>query len=550
MNDEPRRDRGLCLALLLILAIFYVALQNGRWAPVSDADFYLAVARNLATGKGFLFNGGPVMISPPGWPLVLAGAMLVSPSFWLLNLMQMAMFLGAVGIFYRVLRRLASPEQAFGVCLLTGLLSSWFRLTYVLDSEGLFCLLTSATLLVAMQIKEGRSIIWRLALLLGLTAASVAVRWTGILNGLLAAAILVSGDFRPRWNRAGISAALAVGLAVGVFFVLREALDEGWFCPSAAQDKGAVTNWNKIYPLGVRGGLWQAVRNAPQFGAWVTGLLWEPTQLGRGLVAVKVATSLLGWGLVGVLTLGLAAAWRQRQWLLPAVLVYGLFLAVIWPNVNPRYLMPVTPLVLLAIWKGLERLCAVRQSEAWAKGVRALAIALVVAIAACNLPIYAVDVGMIHSRDFYGSYYAGQAKPLIDIADYLKRLNVEDGEVASNNDATNLNVERNNSFGKRGLNFLLDRTVLTVPEPVCDGPPNEALVAWARKAGVKFYVYRPPLVPWRLWHFRTPWLQEKLTGEPPGPPNPFFELYELSSGQAVRVDVPESENRLDRVPGL
>jgi hypothetical protein len=67
---------------------------------------------------------------------------------------------------------------------------------------------------------------------------------------------------------------------------------------------------------------------------------------------------------------------------------------------------------------------------------------------------------------------------------------------------------------------------------------------------VRFYIDRPPINPWLIWHFRVPQIQQWVTGRPVGEPNPYFVLYESHDGRFERVELPEWEGRIERVPGL
>ena len=62
--------------------------------------------------------------------------------------------------------------------------------------------------------------------------------------------------------------------------------------------------------------------------------------------------------------------------------------------------------------------------------------------------------------------------------------------------------------------------------------------------------HRFPTRPWRILHFRSAWLQSKLTGKPAPKPNPYFVLYELTEKGFVEVPLPEGPVSLTRVPGL
>ena len=80
-EQAPRGDVKYWLIGVAILAVVYLLLQNGKWCSGPDTAFYISVARNLALGRGFNFNGAVVGRIPPLWPAVLAAGMKVSTSF-------------------------------------------------------------------------------------------------------------------------------------------------------------------------------------------------------------------------------------------------------------------------------------------------------------------------------------------------------------------------------------------------------------------------------------------------------------------------------------
>src|SRR5678815_1689521 len=88
-QETPRPDVKYWLIGTAILAVAYLLLQNGKFVSGPDTAFYNSVARNLALGRGFNFNGAVVGRIPPLWPALLAAGMKVSGSFALLNILPM-----------------------------------------------------------------------------------------------------------------------------------------------------------------------------------------------------------------------------------------------------------------------------------------------------------------------------------------------------------------------------------------------------------------------------------------------------------------------------
>ena len=542
-----RRAWEAGLVLVLILGVYYGALQNGQWGPVSDADLYVPIARSLALGHGFTFNSSAVQAIPPGWPLLLAGAMRLSTSFWLLNIFQMCLMLAALLLSYRILLRLTTVPRAFVVCLTAGILSPVYHGTFLLCSESLFCLTGAAAVLVALQVSEGRDARWRMPLVLVLTAATIMVRWAGILFCPVIIGALMCGRLKPAWNKFWLSAVLTGLVALGTFYGARYELDH--MSLSGPGNPDAATYAANEHPIvrDLRG----FVRRLPKSGVWFCNLLAEEGAVGASLKQVRTAAFVIGWGLLALFLAGMVPFVRKFNWVMPGAFAYSVGFFGIWDNPLPRYLVPVAPFLILGILNGIDLLGRVGRAPAWRRLSLVAMVGLFVGIAVCNLSLYAVDVWILHSDDVYGTYLAGQAKPLIAIAEYMKKNDVKDGEVVRafvTRDKQGVSPTMGRLLDIRGLFLLINRTILTLPRDMVDGPPNAEVTKWAVDRGARFYIENPPINPWRVWHFRVPWLQKLVTGRPVGETNPYYILYELRGGQFRQVRVPDWNGRIDRIP--
>jgi hypothetical protein len=319
---------------------------------------------------------------------------------------------------------------------------------------------------------------------------------------------------------------------------------------SRALNEGPGSIVATAYSLGLGEGPAAYVRNVLGGGGWITGLFWEPAQLGRSVPLLGILFNLFGWVLLALLMVSTVRLARQRNWLLAGVVAYALPLYARVGYPCPRYLLPFAPLILFGMVDGIRTVGRGPIASPWRTVARGAQVALFAGIAVCNLALYAVDVRMLHSDDFYRTYYAGQAEPLVSAARWLRREGVGHWEVAINATYININLRRSNCFGLQGLHLLLNRCVLTVPARVHEGPPDGELARWFLDRGVRYYVYRPPVEPWRVWHFRMPGLQQMVTGRRPARASPYFELYELRDGRFARVDLRDGKWRVRRVPGL
>lgn len=566
---RPLSDRKAFWLTMAALLVLFGLLQNPFWVPAGDSEVYIAIARNLARGDGYQFNGEPVAMVPPGWPAMMAGLMKVAPSFLALKLLAMSCMLAALACAYWICRRFVAPGSAALVVLLTALLSPVYQATFWLISESAFCLISAASLLVAFQVKEGPRQWWRIALLAGLCAAAVLVRWAGVLGVLLVVAVLLDGQILPRLNRRWAAAALCGLVTVGTFIALRQVLSGTPEQRAATKEvtgeqavpepppatrpiTGSTEQVAHAYslitsPTGRNGYLERVVG----WGRWLGWLYWQPFRAAAGSRAIEVAGNLVGWLLLLLLFVPALTGVVRRQWLWLAVLVYCGVLAINWPSPNARYLVPVAFLLTLGVVLAAQQLHAAWSHPLWRGGVRAGLVAFALGVVLCNGALWAVETSIARSGDFYGAYEAGTNQHLIAAARYLNRLDLQDGEIAVTPRYQNLNRRRSSPFGLRATTLLTGKTVMSLPKQWQKYPPSAHLSRWLARNGVKYYIHQAPLSPWRVWHFRVGWWQESRTGKPAQDGGPPWQLWRVEpSGRMVLIKLKPSSAWPTRVPGL
>ena len=305
-----------------------------------------------------------------------------------------------------------------------------------------------------------------------------------------------------------------------------------------------------LYVINRRYSVSKYADNLAQSGHWVSWFFYAPAEVSLASSWMGAISNVSGWLLIVLFMLNLIPAARKREWIWYGVILCCGMLCIRWPHPVPRYFLPVAPLLLLGIWQGGEYLGSVRNSPSWRKMFNYIIVLFLISVLICNLAIFAVDVYVARQSDFYEAFRAGQCKDLIASAYYLVDHDVKDNEVAVSQLYLNLNRNRVNRFARRALYLLTNRTVRTIRASLCAGPPNRALVRYAKRHGIKYYLYRPPVVPWRVWHFRSAWLQEKMTGKPVTIVNPYFELYRLDGKGAVKIELEEIHDWPKRIQGL
>lgn len=587
----------LCLWLVVILGGAYALLQNGYWAAGPDTSFYISVARSLALGRGFVFNGGAVARIPPGWPMLLAGAMRISGAFGFLNLVPMVCLLGASVMWYWILRRIAPPRRAFQAVLLSGFVYSWYTSSIQLRSEAFFCLVLCGAILTALAISEGKAQAWRITLLILLSILAVNIRYAGIAGLAIIAGALLSGQRRLAFSRQLVALMLTIGLTAGSFAYTRYILEHVLPPKSAGGEVRAHDDYDQreekpaMVAIVGHGGPLVYIVQALFAGQWTADVLWMPFHIGVTSVPIALAVNAFGWFLLVVY---FAYAWRLArsfQFLLLGAALYSGAIIARWSVVNPRYLVPVAPLILLGVWMGFEHLGQTLRRPAAARLFRFGAGMFVATLVLCNGLLFVIDVAVARSPRLYEWYNAGEVSQLLETARAINALNPKDGEVAVNGQIINLNRARPNGFAMRGLVMLTDRGINVIfnkvdphklgpkgprkktpkasatknpasasmnhgaarliADEIGEGNPRSpALVKYASAHGIVYYAYKPPGSLWHAWHFKMTWLQRKLTKKAP-PARAAWELYQLKNGKFEPLPIPPlNESWPRRVPGL
>lgn len=576
LGVSSNSDRKSFTGTMLVLVGMYLLLQNPYWVPGGDSEVYVAMARNLATGQGLLFNGQPVAMVPPGWSLVMAGVMMVIPTFLALKLVAMASMVVALGSFYWILRRFVTPFVASACVLISGVLSHVYSLTFWLHSDAFFVMLCALTILVGMQISEGRPLGWRLPVLLILCAASVFVRWAGVLNWLLVAAVLLRGELLPRPNRNWV-VAFAAGVVTAITFLSLPPLMKAWAPPPVQFDDGAVLADDQTISVLEEGEGMGLVEGADDFvaqsykivgtgadmppilmrliswGTWFSFLLWQPLRLGISFAGVWWVATLTGWMIIAVLLVASVSGVRRREWLLAAVMLYTLLLSLRWTHANARYVVPMAPLILMGLFAGAAVLGTILRGQYTRNVVYTLLGICLGSAIVCNLLLYGVDVWVMRSENFYDRYEGGLNKSLIVAAQYLDRVGVGHGQVAINPRYQNLGRTRNMPTGLRGFTMLTGKAMISVPKRYLPKglPRYTPFRIWLGEQRIYYYLDQPPVSPWRVWHFRVPWLQAYKTGEPPRDTGAGWRLYRCD-GKSIPLQVQRDDviEYPSRVPGL
>ena len=290
----------------------------------------------------------------------------------------------------------------------------------------------------------------------------------------------------------------------------------------------------------------------------------------------------IGWLVITALGAKLLDAILQLQWLWLGVATYCAVLCINWPNANARYLVPIAPLLFIGVIQGIRlmligsiggvgrdravavvliiaslamavsewvllgrleaTLVALTIAAAWmlrlwarsgpadrpARIGHLAVVTFAMSVLLVNGSLYAIDLRIARSHDFFARYEAGFNEDLIRACYQLNQSGLQDAELAVAERYVNLGRVRKSKYAVRAAVLLTGRAVQTVRDKNA-GEPKMELLKWCQKRKVQYYLDQRPSVPWRVWHFILPrWLNEKLVKEGLGPDSGGWVLYRIN----------------------
>jgi hypothetical protein len=488
--------------------------------------------------------------------------------------MAMTFMIGALLCSYWIVRRFTTPIKAVCIILITAVLSHVYQATYWLISESAFCLATSASILIAMQIADGRKQWWRVALLLLLCAAAVTIRWAGVINMVIIVAVLLDKQWRPRLTTTWVTALLVIVVTSGTLKAWREGLRGGGTPEQLAAANDAVTGTGEEAMMStvtatddtppVTGTSDQSAKTYKLFpdgsyadrflnwGRWFSYLYWQPFRAAGASRTIAGTATVVGWAIVLLLLVLVCSATMQRRWIWLAVATYSGALALLWTNVNARYYMPIAFLLTLAVFLATDQLIAWSRHRWQTATIRTLFVLFIGSVVVCNGALYAVEMSIARSSKFYARYETGLNMSLISSCQYLMSLSQppRDREIAVSQRYTNLNRTKASPFGLRATALLTGREIVTPRFNQTAGDPGGKMRAWLQSKGVKYYLHQRPISPWRVWHFRMGWYEKMQTGSTAEDDKAGWSLYRVDGDRLTQIPLAKKCDPVTRVPGL
>lgn len=232
----PPARRYVLLAAGVVAAVYLLSVNNAWW-PTPDSALYQGLAKSMAQGRGYVFNGQAHTTVTPGLPLILAGLRLAfGEGYWAANLFMTLCGLGGLLLAWMSLRRLTDEWTALLTVVACAASYECFHDSHAILTDAPFFLLFWAVTYASLRLLGGG---WAwLAPTAVLAALALAVRAPGIIVlGPLAAALLV--------QRAGAAAGWARRLAAAAVVLVVPLLTAGgctcWPGPIATSRRSMST---------------------------------------------------------------------------------------------------------------------------------------------------------------------------------------------------------------------------------------------------------------------------------------------------------------------
>ncbi len=414
---------SLALNLLACLALFDPKPHTGG----DNASYIILAESILRPGDGYSDNITPGAPKPHtqypfGYPLLL------SPAVWLfgrnvvvLKLFSIALAVGSVAIFSALAGRLLPPAAWAGLTLAVALNPVIVDYSHWVLSEIAFLFFSLLSLYLMLRSEEPASAgkygrwFWLGVLSLAFTAH---IRTIGL--GFAVAGFAYYG-LRRCWVRLAVFT-VAVSLLLAPWMIRNRLVTQGENAGYANQ----LLLKNPYTPeegtVGVAGLAGRVLRNVKIYAGGELARVVLGSELVSGKNAAIVTVSVLCALLI--LT-GLAAGLAGGPGFLEVYVMVYLSVVLLWPEAwsDVRFLMPVVPLLLFFLVRGVELAARLVSSTASAAGYPAAAAALVLATVGlgCQLTRVPENLSMI-GRYLDGDPYAGYPinwRRLFEAADWV-----------------------------------------------------------------------------------------------------------------------------------
>jgi dolichyl-phosphate-mannose-protein mannosyltransferase len=355
---------GACLLL-------FVALAWPQRVPslttANDDATYVLLSRSVLDGgyNSVHLVGEPIHTKyPPAFPVLLAGESLVAgESTNVFAAVNVAVAAAALALLFAVARHRLPPSVAFGALAMSASNPFLQGSAGTVMSEPMFMALIALTLWVLARPPQTTA-----SLTLACACATLAAL-TRTVGATLVLAVLALLVLERRWRPALVYAGIlaAIVLAASLWLLARGMPQLAADYITDALDAGGDPSLNPVTVIGRR-----IAHNATGYAGSLLWLVAVPTV--RGTI---VDNALWLGGVTIALAAGLWLFWRRWRIVTVFLLIYG-FLILAWPWAVGRFLVPLLPLLGVAILAGAHFL--VERWRPTAAPAVTLALAAIIAV--------------------------------------------------------------------------------------------------------------------------------------------------------------------------
>ncbi|MEO6727221.1 MAG: hypothetical protein ABIU20_09550 [Blastocatellia bacterium] len=394
-NESPRWPKVAAILGILVCLLIYVLRMDRAVGLFVDDAWYLMLAKGLATGQGYSLINAPTPgitpLYPPVFPFLLSLLYRLSPQFphnvWLLKSLSIAsmMVAGALAFVYFTRERRQHSYVALGIAAAMTLSPPLVLLaTSTLMSESVYVAIFLATILIversvrAIQTRGAMAVL-RYSVLMGVMGALCFL--TRSVAFVVAAAIFVyllkQRQFKKLMMRAALIFAATVALLAGPWVIysrlhaptpqqwqeqaghiVEDYSKQFWQRQAGNIASGTIEAtdlparvWNNILQIAFRDTLrvvaapfYEFLRSMQAAEAW-------RQQDGYEMPGGITATMSL---IVALLALaGFILTMRERMTVAEIVVIFTLGITLVWPWEPFRFLLPLTPLLIFYVLKGI-----------------------------------------------------------------------------------------------------------------------------------------------------------------------------------------------------
>jgi len=415
----PPLARRWLPAAAVAVGLLYALAVNGHWAIRSDSARVMTLGRNLAEGRGLVFNGTPLPSAAPLVPAVVAGSRLLAGrhALWLANalvsLCGIGTALAGLGIVNRMVwtrrTKAARIQLAMGTFLVASVSARLFDDATVVSADVPTAFLATLGIYAFVRSRDGH---WAWCLLgAAAFAAAAAARWEALVLYPPVAAAVVLDRKAPGRSKRLLGTLVASAVIAGVTGL--------WFYGTGGRWPAGAGADSSLLPS------WLTAGAADRWAHVAANLARTPLAVAEVLTDQELAganTVLAVLALVGLLV-----AAGRRWWMiaLPAA-VYAAWLVVRPGHISGRALVPVLPLVTCCLLAGTRWTVSaavrwIRSGRVRRAAPRVITLSIIVICMSISLPKDVRTIVWARREHFYSLYAHGKWRGLVEVSEVLAR---------------------------------------------------------------------------------------------------------------------------------